>query len=115
MGTFFSGFSTASPLAHADSRPRNAHKVIATEAPAASYQVLSWGFQPAAYTLLSNQNQPMVYTNTTGAITPQTVTEPILPVIRAPPKLANVVIHSNAMVARPTCSEPSFISNNVWI
>ncbi|MNV58684.1 hypothetical protein D3C71_1510710 [compost metagenome] len=110
-----SGFSTASVLAQADSRPRKAHRVIATEAPAASNQPLSWGFQPAAYTLLSNQNQPTVETSTTGAITPQTVTAPIRPVMLAPPKLAKVVIHNRAIVARPTCSESSSIPNNTWI
>ncbi|MNZ98676.1 hypothetical protein D3C78_1179710 [compost metagenome] len=49
-----------------------------------------------------NQNQPKVDTPTTGRITPQTVMPPILPVMPAPPKLAMVVIHSRAIVVRPT-------------
>ncbi|MNZ98677.1 hypothetical protein D3C78_1179720 [compost metagenome] len=48
MGTFFSGFSTASALAQADSRPRKAHSVIATEELAASKIDRPWGFQAAA-------------------------------------------------------------------
>ncbi|MNR55603.1 hypothetical protein D3C85_1760110 [compost metagenome] len=34
----------------------------------------------------------------TGMITPQTVTEPILPVMLGPPKLASVVIHNRPTV-----------------
>ena len=44
-----------------------------------------------------NQNQPMSESAPTGMITPQTVTEPILPVTLGPPKFATVVSHSSAM------------------
>ena len=38
-----------------------------------------------------NQNQPMIERRPTGRITPHTVTDPIRPVTRGPPKLATVV------------------------
>ena len=44
-----------------------------------------------------NQNQPMKRARPTGMMTPQTVIEPILPVMLGPPKLATVVSHSSAI------------------
>ena len=53
------------------------------------------GFHAAEKVSLLNQNQPMTEIRPTGMMTPQTVTEPMRPVICGPPKLANVVSQSN--------------------
>ena len=45
-----------------------------------------------------NQNQPMTDMTTVGMITPHTVIDPMRPVMRAPPKLAKVVMQSRMMV-----------------
>ncbi len=55
------------------------------------------GFQAAAKVSPLNQNQPMIEIRPTGRITPQTVTEPMRPVMAGPPKLATVVSHSSAI------------------
>jgi hypothetical protein len=49
---------------------------------------------------------------TTGMITPQTVMPLILPVMRAPPKLATVASHSTPMVAIQIPSGLSVVSNS---
>ncbi|MNN05768.1 hypothetical protein D3C81_1185380 [compost metagenome] len=52
----------------------------------------SWlGFHAATNTSGSNQNQPIRLSPATGMITPQTLIEPILPVMFGPPKLATMV------------------------
>src|SRR5688572_1030289 len=103
MGTFFSGFSTASAFAQADSSPRNAHRVTEIELPTADQKPISCGFHAADQVVGLNQNQPISEIRTTGRITPHTVIEPILPVMLAPPKLANVVTHSSTMVQKQVC------------
>ncbi|MNF05352.1 hypothetical protein D3C80_2050590 [compost metagenome] len=65
-----------------------------------------------AYSVGLNQNQPIMHSPTTGMITPQTVTLLICPVMRAPPKLAIVQIHSTPMVARPICTGVSAAPNS---
>ena len=94
IGTFFSGLSTASVLAQADSSPKNAHNVIEIEDPTALAKGKLFGFQESTYNLGLNQNQPAIDKNRTGRITPQTVILLILPVILAPPKLAMVHSHN---------------------
>ena len=56
------------------------------------------GFQAAISTSGLNQNQPMMLNPATGTITPHTVSAPILPVMRGPPKLATVVNQSRPTV-----------------
>ena len=63
--------------------------------PCASVRPL--GFQAAAKVSPLNQNQPMIEIMPTGMITPQTVIEPMRPVMRGPPKFAAVVSHRSAM------------------
>ena len=99
IGTFFSGFSTASLLAQADSIPKNAHKVMAIEEPTASKNGKLCGFQELMYCAGLNHHQPIIEIPTTGMITPQTVMLLICPVIRAPPKFAIVQIHNTTIVA----------------
>ncbi|CSA31858.1 Uncharacterised protein [Vibrio cholerae] len=99
IGTFFSGFSTASALAHADSKPKNAHNVIAIEPPNAWKNGKPCGFHAERYKSKSNQYQPMMDTPITGMMMPQTVTLETWPVIRAPPKLATVATHNTKIVA----------------
>ena len=99
FGTASSGFSTASALAQADSNPRKDHKVMVIALVAASPNGISCTFQFAAYISPEKKNQPAVEIIRIGAITPQTVTEPILPVMDGPPKFGNVVIHNTAIVA----------------
>ena len=48
--------------------------------------------------LALNQNQPKIAMTTVGIMTPHTVTDPMRPVMRAPPKLAKVVMESRMMV-----------------
>src|SRR5215510_5207750 len=93
-GTSRFGFSTASEFCAADSMPRNAHSVSAMLEPMPSPRLRLFGFQAAANVSLLNQNQPISDSAPTGMITPQTVTEPILPVTLGPPKFATVVSHS---------------------
>ena len=70
------------------------------------------GFQELAYSVGLNQNQPMMHRPTTGMITPQTVMLLSCPVMRAPPKLATVQIHSTPMVASPICTGVSVAPNS---
>ena len=56
-------------------------------------------FQLAAYISPEKKNQPTVEITSTGIITPQTVIEPILPVMLGPPKFGRVVTQMTAMVA----------------
>ena len=57
---FFSGLSTASALAHADSRPRKAHNVMAMEFVAASPNGMLLTFQFATYISAEKYAQPTV-------------------------------------------------------
>src|SRR6478735_1661028 len=99
-GTFFFGFSTASEFCAADSMPRKAHSVSEMLDPMPSPMLMPFGFHAAAKVSPLNQNQPMIDRPATGMMTPQTVTEPILPVIDGPPKLAMVVSQSSAITLR---------------
>ena len=90
-GTFFFGSSTAPEFCAADSMPRKAHRVSEIDEPRPSERLRFFGFQAAPKVAPLNQNQPISDRPATGMITPQTVTEPILPVIDGPPKLAKVV------------------------
>src|ERR1700740_1848017 len=90
-GTFFFGFSTAAEFCAAASIPRKAHKGSAPLEPKPFVILMPSGFQAAAKVWPLNQNQPMMERRPTGRITPHTVTEPIRPVRRGPPKLATVV------------------------
>ena len=58
---------------------------------------MPFGFHASMNTPPLNQNQPMTDRPATGMITPQTVTEPILPVSDGPPKLATVVSQMSAI------------------
>src|SRR5690349_9621942 len=80
--------------------PRKAHSVSAMLEPMPSPSDRPWGFQAAAKVSDLNQNQPMNDSAPTGMMTPQTVSEPILPVTDGPPKLATVVNHSSAITLR---------------
>src|SRR5688572_22422525 len=77
--------------------PRKAHSVSAMLEPMPSPSDKPCGFQASEKVCASNQNQPMKDSEPTGRITPQTVIEPILPVMLGPPKFATVVNHSSAM------------------
>src|SRR6185436_6186119 len=90
-GTSRFGFSTAEEFCAADSMPRKAQRVSAMLQPMPCNQESPCGFQAAAKVSGLNQNQPMKQSIPTGMRTPHTVTDPILPVMPAPPKLANVV------------------------
>ena len=96
-GTLRLGFSTASEFCAADSMPRNAHSVSAMLEPTPWPKLMPCGFQAAANVAGSNQNQPISESPATGMITPHTVTVPIRPVIRGPPKLATVVSQIKAI------------------
>ncbi len=88
------GFSTAEEFCAADSMPRKAHSVSAMLEPIPCATLRPCGFQAAAKVSVLNQNQPISESAPTGMRTPQTVTEPILPVMPGPPKLAIVVSQS---------------------
>ncbi len=77
--------------------PRKAHSVSEMLEPMPSTRLMPFGFHAAPKVAPLNQNQPAIDRKPTGRITPQTVTEPILPVRLGPPKLATVVSHSSAM------------------
>src|SRR5687767_3677565 len=94
-GTSRLGFSTAAEFCAADSMPRNAHSVSEMLEPMPCARLRPCGFQAAAKVSALNQIQPMIEIAPTGMMTPHTVIEPILPVTPGPPKLANVVSHSN--------------------
>src|SRR6185436_4204358 len=96
-GTSRLGFSTASEFCAADSMPRKAQSVSAMLEPMPSPSDMPCGFQAAAKVSELNQNQPMNDRLPTGMMTPQTVIEPILPVMLGPPKFATVVSHRSAM------------------
>src|SRR5215471_11477010 len=96
-GTFRFGFSTASEFCAADSMPRNAQSVSEMLEPMPAPRLRPCGFHAAPKVAPLNQNQPMTHSRPTGRMTPQTVTEPILPVTLGPPKFANVVSHSSEM------------------
>ena len=98
FGTFFSGLSTASALAHADSRPRKAHNVMAMEFVAASPNGMLLTFQFATYISAEKYAQPTVLITSTGAITPHTVKLDTRPVILAPPKFNTVASHNVKIV-----------------
>ena len=112
IGTFFSGFSTASVLAHADSKPKNDHKVnvieLVTASPNGRLLTLHW----LTYNYGLNHIQPNIEIDTTGIITPHTVTDPIRPVIFGPPKFATLVIHNNPIVAKPVIKPFKLTSKN---
>src|SRR6188768_1170068 len=99
-GTSRLGFSTASEFCAADSMPRNAQSVSAMLEPIPWPSDRPCGFQACAKVSELNQNQPMNDSEPTGMMTPQTVNEPIFPVMPGPPKFATVVTHSNAMTLR---------------
>ena len=80
-GTFFFGFSTAAEFCAADSMPRKAHRVSEMLEPMPFARLSPWGFQAAAKVALLNQNQPNSESRPTGMSTPQTVTEPMRPVM----------------------------------
>src|SRR5215510_418093 len=96
-GTSRFGFSTASEFCAADSMPRNAQRVSEMLEPRPCAAPRPCGSQAAAKVSLLNQNQPRKDSRPTGMMTPQTVTEPILPVIDGPPKFAAEVIQTSAM------------------
>src|SRR6185436_130081 len=96
-GTLRLGFSTAPEFCAADSMPRNAHIVSAMLEPMPAPRLMPFGFHAAPNGAGENQSQPAIESRPTGRITPQTVIEPIRPVIFGPPKFAMVVIHSSAM------------------
>src|SRR5512144_1947160 len=96
-GTSRFGFSTASEFCAADSMPRKAHSVSAMLEPMPAPRVMPFGFHASMKTPPLNQNQPMIDRPATGMITPQTVTEPILPVSDGPPKFAAVVSQISAI------------------
>src|SRR3954454_5155667 len=96
-GTSRFGFSTAEEFCAADSMPRNAHKVSEMLEPMPAPRLKPCGFHAAANVSPLNQNQPITHSRPTGRMTPQTVTEPILPVTLGPPKVATVVSHSSAI------------------
>src|SRR3974390_3511137 len=90
-GTSRLGFSTASEFCAADSMPRKAHSVSAMLDPMPCPRLMFLGFHASPKVAPLNQNQPISDRPATGMITPQTVTEPIFPVMLGPPKLATVV------------------------
>src|SRR3954469_18906928 len=90
-GTSRFGFSTADEFCAADSIPRKAHRVSAMLDPIPWPRLSPWGFQAAEKVSPLNQIRPRKERKPAGRRTPQTVTEPILPVTLGPPKLATVV------------------------
>src|SRR5580765_707908 len=98
-GTSRLGFSAALEFCAADSMPRNAQSVSVMLDPMPFASVKFCGFQAAAKVSLLNQHQPIIEIARPGIMTPQTVTEPILPVIPGPPKLATVVSHNSTITA----------------
>ncbi|MDT4855889.1 hypothetical protein FQZ97_902620 [compost metagenome] len=103
------GFSTASEFCAADSMPRKAQRVNGMLWVMASLVAIWLGFQAALKISGSNQNQPITDSPATGMITPQTVIDPICPVIFGPPKLARVVsqISTTAPMNRGMAPLPS--------
>ena len=96
-GTSRLGFSTASEFCAANSMPRNAQRVseILEPMPCASVSPLRI---PGGGEGLAAEPEPADERDRpTGMITPQTVIEPMRPVMRGPPKFATVVSHISAM------------------
>src|SRR5256885_9814806 len=96
-GTSRFGFSTAAEFCAADSSPRNAHSVRAMLDPMPVPRLSPFGFHAAANVSPLNQIQPAIEMNPTGRMTPQTVSEPMRPVMPGPPKFARVVSQSRPM------------------
>src|SRR5262245_6249837 len=96
-GTSRFGFSTAAEFCAADSMQRNAHRVSGMLEPIPCMSVRPFGFHAVANVSGLNQNQPISESRPTGMMTPQTVTEPIRPVKRGPPKFAAVVSQTTPM------------------
>src|SRR5262245_50132938 len=96
-GTLRFGFSTASEFCAADSMPRKAHSVSEMLEPMPCSKVRFLGFQASPKVEELNHSQPMIESNPTGMMTPQTVIEPMRPVMLGPPKLATVVNQSSAI------------------
>src|SRR3954451_22239520 len=71
--------------------PRNAHRVSAILDPKPFPKLIPCGFHADANVWPLNQNHPIIESRPTGRITPQTVMDPICPVMRGPPKLATAV------------------------
>src|SRR5262245_47301896 len=99
-GTSRLGFSTAAEFCAADSMPRKAQSVSEILEPMPSAIERPCGFQASAKVAPLNQNQPMIEIMPTGMMTPQTVIDPMRPVILGPPKFATVVNHRRAMTPR---------------
>ena len=98
IGTFFLGFSTASALAAADSKPRNPQRVREIDCLTASKKGTSFGFQAAIKVSGLNQNHPIVLIAKTGRIDPQTVILLSRPVKRLPLKFKIAANQSNTIV-----------------
>ena len=96
-GTLRLGFSTAPEFCAADSMPRKAHNVSEMLEPMPWPRLMPFGFHAAENVEGENQSQPAIESRPTGRITPQTVIDPIRPVIFGPPKFAMVVTHSRTM------------------
>src|SRR4051812_14084509 len=96
-GTSRFGFSTASEFCAADSMPRKAQRVSEMLEPKPFATPMPCGSHAAEKVSELNQNQPKMERRPTGMMTPQTVIEPILPVIEGPPKFATVVSQSRPM------------------
>src|SRR4030095_16310989 len=96
-GTSRFGFSTAAEFCAADSMPRKAQSVSEMLEPMPCTKVRPCGFQAAANVSELNHHHPMIESAPTGMMTPQTVIDPMRPVMLGPPKFATVVSHSNAI------------------
>src|SRR4051812_30995186 len=94
-GTLRFGLSTAAEFWAADSMPRNAQSVSAMLEPMPWPSVSFDGFQAAANVVGENHSQPTIESAPTGMITPQTVIDPMRPVMLGPPKFATVVSQSS--------------------
>src|SRR3954465_4910125 len=99
-GTSRFGFSTASEFCAADSMPRKAQRVSAMLEPMPCNQDTPFGFEAGGKVSGLTQTQPMRQSIPTGMSTPHTVTDPILPVTPAPPKLATVASQSRPITPR---------------
>lgn len=86
--------------------------MIEIELPTAGRNSRLRGFQASDQVVLLNQNQPSSATMTTGTMTPHTVTAPIRPVMRAPPKFATVVMTRRMMVQMQVCTGDNVVLNS---
>ena len=104
LGTDFSGLSTLSSLAQADSNPKKAQNIMGAVAVTAESTGKSRGFQFCANTCVSKLNGAAQSTKRSGIKMPQMVTALRRPMALTPAKFTSVESQSSAIVKH--CTTP---------